>query len=105
MQKEHNQPGHLNTHILDQDNDCTSKGKHARVIATYPQFENGEIEYYARVDYKWGLRQPTEEEVVEVGRRLMPKEMKGKWILRYRSGKCLGNSGHESEDFHFIRPK
>jgi hypothetical protein len=68
--------GHLNTQIPDQKSYVTGYGKHARVIATIPDV-NG---LYCRIDLKWGLRIPTEKEVLKVAKHY--GDAKGKWKLK-----------------------
>lgn len=77
---EHHQKGHLNVYQLDHDSVVTGKGKHDRVIAFLPQFEPeyDTVCLYCRVDMKWSLGFPSEDQILAVARK---QGIKGKYKL------------------------
>ncbi len=82
----HGEAGHLNIFTRDQDSVITGRGKHARVIAFGPSGE----ELYMRVDMLWGLRMPTEREMLTAARK--DQGLTGRWKLKttqdYYSNGC-----------------
>lgn len=58
----HGKFGHLNVLKMDHEGACTGFGKHNRVISFCEDHEG----FYCRVDRVWELRDPTDEEIIEV---------------------------------------
>lgn len=95
MKTEHHLEGHLNIYTPDWESHVTGHGKHARVIAFIPDHEG----LYCRVDMVWGLREPTEKEVLKVAKHY--GDAKGRWKLRTRVD--YFSNGKDRIDFHFDR--
>jgi hypothetical protein len=95
MQTEHHLQGHFNTRTPDWESHVTSYGKHARVMATIPNHEG----LYCRVDMVWGLREPTEKEVLKVAKHY--GDAKGRWKLRSRE--AYFSNGLDRIDLYFDR--
>lgn len=95
----HGEKGHFNVMTRDHDSEVTGFGKHDRVMSTIPQFDNDfkDVVFYARVDCKWGLGEPTPEEVLNVARTR--DELSGEWKLIKRDPWECGNH----IDFYFAR--
>lgn len=68
--------GHLNALIPDHQSYVTGHGAHDRVIACLPEGK----ELYLRVDHKWNLGMPTEEQMLAVANECNGP-MRGKWKL------------------------
>lgn len=92
---EHGQAGHLNICTLDQESHITGRGKHARVIATIPDV-NG---LYCRIDMVWGLRVPTEKEILAVANHY--GDARGRWKLK--NWQPYKNAGIDRIDVIFER--
>ena len=86
-----NPEGHFNIYTRDHDSVVTGFGKHDRVVAFHP---NGEG-LYCRVDHKWRLGCPTDEQVLAVARK--HQGIKGRWKIV--STEPFG----DSTEFRFIR--
>lgn len=90
---QHNESGHLNTAIRDQDSVVTNYGAHFRVVAFLPDADG----LYCRVDHKHGARMPTADEVLTVARK--DQGVRGRFKLlvatEYNNGMTT--------DFHFAR--
>lgn len=85
--EQHFQEGHLNTHVLDHESSITGYGVHDRVIAFCSEVGG---KAYARIDTKWNLGEPTDKEIIKVGRE---QGWRGKWKVVSREvwneGKCI----------------
>ena len=95
----HGEYGHFNVLVRDHDDICTAFGKHDRVMTTLPQYDDefGCVVLYCRVDLKWGLGEPTAEQILQVARK--HDGTKGKWVLATREPWDNGTS----IGYHFVR--
>ena len=71
----HNQKGHLNIYVLDQNAVYTGYGKHSRVLAFQPDSEG----MYCRVDIKHNLPEPSLGQIKKVAKE--HQGIKGVWEL------------------------
>jgi len=71
----HGQKGHLSIYKLDHESFETSKGAHDRVVCFCPS--GGQA--YSRVDNKWQLGFPTNEQILKVFKR--QNNLKGNWQI------------------------
>jgi len=71
----HGESGHFNTLVKDQDSIVTGYGKHDRIVVSRdPDSGN----FTARIDKKWNLGMPTDEQIMVVAKEDWSDEMKGK---------------------------
>ncbi len=70
--------GHANVLTPDHKRKITGYGAHDRVIAFHPDSSG----LYCRVDHVWGLRPPTEPEILAVARSNDGCNLRGKWKLQ-----------------------
>jgi hypothetical protein len=80
--------GHINIHKRDHDSVITGYGQHDRVVAFQPSTEG----LYCRVDHKWGLGEPTVDQILTVARK--DQGVKGKWRV-----KSAVRFGHQSSPY------
>lgn len=101
MNIQHNEKGHMNVFVRDQDSVITGFGKHARVVAFLPQWneELNAVAVYVRVDLVWDLPEPTEKQILEVMKK--DQGIKGKWVM---ATKVYWEPSPEkgSIDYHFV---
>lgn len=95
----HPHQGHLNIYVKDHDSVITNYGKHDRVVCFQPSFDSefGCITMYCRVDHKWGLGEPAEQEILMVARK--DQNIKGKFKLAKMEKWDCG----KSTDYYFIK--
>lgn len=81
----HNKTGHINIYKLDHESVITSHGKHDRVIAFLPMFEqeHGKTCLYCRVDTHHKLGIPSEQQILTVARK--DQGVKGRYKLIEKS--------------------
>jgi len=79
MRTEHGEQGHLNIYERDHDSIVTCKGKHDRVVAFLPRYceEVNAIAVYVRIDHKWSLGMPSDNQVITAFKR--DQFIKGRW--------------------------
>ena len=71
--------GHLNVLVRDHDSVVTGKGKHDRVVAFLPGYceEVKAVAVYVRIDHKWGLGMPTDDQIKTAFRK--DQFIPGRW--------------------------
>lgn len=99
MKESHGIAGHLNIYVKDHDSVVTAFGCHDRVVCFHPAYDEefNNIVMYCRVDHKWGLGDPTPEQIVKVARK--DQDIKGKF-------KLVKSEKHDnglSTDYFFIK--
>lgn len=95
--------GHLNVVTPDQKSIVTGRGKHDRVVAFCPGFDEdvGALALYCRVDHLWGLGMPSEKEILKVARKENGEDAKGRWKL---ASSVPWDDG-TSTDIYFVWPE
>lgn len=84
----------LNSLIEDKKAIETNYGKHERVVVFSPEY-NG---CHCRIDYRYGLKTPTEKDIIRVMKKGLEK-IQGKWKIINR----IMWSGGRSEDIYLER--
>ena len=79
IQLPHGEQGHCNIYERDHDSVITGKGKHDRVCAFLPGYEHdfNWVCVYARIDHKWSLGMPTDDQVIRAFKR--DQIIDGRW--------------------------
>jgi len=85
--------GHLNVGRRDHDSVVTGYGKHDRVVCFLPQGD----ELYMRIDHKWDLGMPTEQQLMAVARK--DQGVRGRWKL----DRMEPWSERRSTDVYFVK--
>lgn len=95
----HQNQGHLNIYVKDHDSVVTNYGKHDRVICFHPSFDSDldELIMYCRVDHKWNLGEPTDQDILVVARK--DQDIKG----RFKLAKIEKWDCGKSTDYYFIK--
>lgn len=75
----HGEEGHCNIYTRDHADVITGKGKHDRVCAFQPRFDVDikQFSVYVRIDHKWDLGMPTDEQVIKAFKA--DQIIKGRW--------------------------